>query len=595
MRSNHNLRWEKRAVRGGAAAEALERRMCLSAVSFLPAAFYNASLADALAVGDFNGDGWPDLAVVQPDSVSIWLNQQNGAFAPAQSYSIPGATGVAVGDFNRDGALDLLVTSGFGSTGRVNILFGNGDGTFVTTGESIQVGTTFGGEIISPVVAEFNAFGRADVAVVQHGDVDNGPTGSGGVIVLLNHGDGTFGAPVSYSVGNLNGNFANPTAITVEDYNGDHALDLAVSVDQLQVSGNTSREVPGFVSLLYGNTQPDPNDPRAEIPDGTFTSAFNSAAGVDPDALTTADYNGDGAPDVATANAGNALNPSNVSLFLNDGGGSLVPSGTLIAGNVPQAIVSADFDGNGTSDLAVAGTTGVRVRTGNGNGTFALSQTVSSGGFSQMVVGDFNRDGQPDLAVGNAGGFSILLNNTRPAVVPKVTAASYDYAHSPHSLSFTFNEDVSASDAALNVQNLTSGLAVAPAGYSFDAATHTATFTFAGPLPSGSYRATLLASGVSDSSGIHPVADYPFSFFFQLGDVNHDGKVDFTDLVILARNYGKSSAAYADADLNYDGKVDFSDLVILARHYGQSVPTAAALTPTLADELLTLPLKRRRR
>lgn len=53
------------------------------------------------------------------------------------------------------------------------------------------------------------------------------------------------------------------------------------------------------------------------------------------------------------------------------------------------------------------------------------------------------------------------------------------------------------------------------------------------------------------------------------GDANRDGKVDFADLVILARDYKKTNAVWGDGDFDGDGKVDFGDLVILARHYGQ--------------------------
>lgn len=63
------------------------------------------------------------------------------------------------------------------------------------------------------------------------------------------------------------------------------------------------------------------------------------------------------------------------------------------------------------------------------------------------------------------------------------------------------------------------------------------------------------------------------------GDVNLDGKVNFTDFVTLARSYGKTSADWSMGDFDYDGKVDFTDLVALARNYGQTGPTA---TPTLA-------------
>ena len=113
--------------------ELLERRLCLAAVSFMPAATYDAPDAQAIAVGDFNGDGWPDLAVVRSNIVSIWLNQQNGEFALGHTYIILGANAIAVSDFDRDGTLDLAVT---GANGSVNILFGNGDGSFLSTPET---------------------------------------------------------------------------------------------------------------------------------------------------------------------------------------------------------------------------------------------------------------------------------------------------------------------------------------------------------------------------------------------------------------------------------------------------------------------------
>ena len=60
------------------------------------------------------------------------------------------------------------------------------------------------------------------------------------------------------------------------------------------------------------------------------------------------------------------------------------------------------------------------------------------------------------------------------------------------------------------------------------------------------------------------------------GDADADGKVDFADLVILARNYGKTNATWADGDFDSDGKVDFNDFLILARNYSRTVSLATA-------------------
>ena len=72
------------------------------------------------------------------------------------------------------------------------------------------------------------------------------------------------------------------------------------------------------------------------------------------------------------------------------------------------------------------------------------------------------------------------------------------------------------------------------------------------------------------------------------GDANADHKVDFADLVILARNYGASNATWAQGDFDADGKVDFGDLVILARNYGKSAPAAAAAVEASAGVASTM-------
>ena len=83
-----------------------------------------------------------------------------------------------------------------------------------------------------------------------------------------------------------------------------------------------------------------------------------------------------------------------------------------------------------------------------------------------------------------------------------------------------------------------------------------------------------------DAEGRHYTAIYePTKFLVGLalpGDANFDGKVDFTDLVTLARNYGLKNANWLQGNFDGDGTVDFGDLVALARNYGR-VPTAAQL------------------
>jgi len=96
-------------------------------------------------VGDLNGDGIPDLVeVVNGSGVAVLLGNGDGTFQPASSIPIgAGVTYLAMGDFNGDGKLDLAVSlaaTGYPPLGSIEILLGNGDGTFTSVANSPAVG-----------------------------------------------------------------------------------------------------------------------------------------------------------------------------------------------------------------------------------------------------------------------------------------------------------------------------------------------------------------------------------------------------------------------------------------------------------------------
>jgi hypothetical protein len=133
-----------------------------------------------VAVGDFNGDGIPDLAVTEGGSVGVLLGNGDGTFRPRVDYDAGYATSLAVGDFNGDGILDVAVANAYGT---VRVLLGNGDGSFQPT----RVSYVAGASPSSMVAADFDRDGRPDLAVANFF--------SNNVSILLNDGSWPGGAP----------------------------------------------------------------------------------------------------------------------------------------------------------------------------------------------------------------------------------------------------------------------------------------------------------------------------------------------------------------------------------------------------------------
>jgi hypothetical protein len=220
-----------------------------------------------VAVGDFNRDGKPDLAVSdQSGFVSILLGKGDGTFQEHRDYDA-GSTpnGVAVGDFNRDGKLDLAVAD----YNNVSILLGNGDGTFQS-----PVGYLVDTDGVSVATADFNGDGKLDLVVANYVSDD--------VSVLLGNGDGTFQTPVDYPTQPPLGN------IGIADFNADGKLDFAVA-----------NPGAGTVSIFLGKG------------DGTFQFALDVVTGTQPYGAVAGNFKEDGTLGLAVPN----LNDNTVSLL----------------------------------------------------------------------------------------------------------------------------------------------------------------------------------------------------------------------------------------------------------------------------------------
>ena len=340
---------------------------------------------------DFNGDGKADLFVF--NQAVLQLGNGDGTFqAPVQlPFGSPAGSGL-IGDFDGDGKLDIMGFFGISSSRQVQILFGNGDGTF--RAGTMQPFTTT--PLSNLTVVDLNGDGKADLV---------GSTGSA-LEVLIGKGDGTFTPDGFYNAPNLlSDGSEGSNSVVIADFNSDGKKDVAA-----------------FNTLLIGNG------------DGTLqgTVAVPNLAGMG----AAGDFNGDGLADLAVITPASG-NSSTLNIWLSDGKSGFtlahtyqipIPMPNINFGSAAVINWAGDLNGDGKVDLVgnIWDGSGLTVITllGNGDGSFGapvasrVNNVPDHAGSVALVLGDLNGDGKPDVLINAAqqggldgGTFYVMLSN----------------------------------------------------------------------------------------------------------------------------------------------------------------------------------------
>jgi hypothetical protein len=187
----------------------------------------------------------------------------------------------------------------------------------------------------------------------------------------------------------------------------------------------------GAVAALTLAVVPLVVTPAAYAADGAFDAKVLYPAGDQPQAVAIADFNGDGHPDLAVA----ASVSNSVAILLGAANGTFGATTYLSTAALPYSVATGDFDGDGDVDVVSGNSTGdnVSVFLNAGSGTFGAGTNFSAGNEpSSVAVGDFNEDGDPDLAVSNAlsDNVSVLLGTPGGGFGPKTNFPTGDVPYS---------------------------------------------------------------------------------------------------------------------------------------------------------------------
>lgn len=438
--------------------------------------FATATGPNAVAIGDLDGDGKPDLAIANyggSGSVSVYRNISTTGTITASSFSsrVDFAAGsnpvsVAIGDLNGDGKPDLAVTNF--SSASVSVFRNTAtSGTLNTSSFAAKVDFTTG---LSPWfvgIADFDMDGKPELAVTNRGENSisifrNLSTGG-----TLN--SSSFAARTNFAAGNF------PRLAAIGDLNGDGKPELVVA-----------NQGSSLISV-YRNTST-----TYVIDSNTFAPKVDITSGSNPYCVAIGDVDGDNKPDIAVTNTGS----TSVSILRNIVTGGAINTSSFAAkvdfasSPTPAFVTFCDLDGNGKLDLFVANQDGANVsvfRNTSVLGSVTASSFAAKLDFptgvspSAAAVADLDGDRKPDLiAINyNGGSFSVLRNadlsnnnnlsalslsagTLSPAFASSVTSYSASVANVNSTITITATRADSNASITINGVAVLSGIASNP-------------------------------------------------------------------------------------------------------------------------------------
>jgi hypothetical protein len=325
----------------------------------------------SVAIAHLNEDMKPDLAVANQDnsSVSVLMNLGNHAFKTPVTFDVGDyPASVIAPDLDHNGTADLAVANNGGHS--VSVFHGNGDGTFVDAGiypTGYAPWTVAAGDL--------DGDGLLDLVVANDGNDT--------LTVLLQGLDGKFSAAPALATDHQ------PHAAVALDLNGNGNCDIAVAC------GATDT-----VTVMGGNGS------------GTFVDAGHYGGIYSPTAMTAADLNNDGWPDLVLTNPDQdptfVAATYTVSVLFNKGNGTFAAKALYFVSAGNNAVTVADLDGNGWPDIAVVSPKSnkfsVLLGTGKGTGAEAFEPAVdfpTGNAPSPIAAADLDGDGRPDLVIAN--------------------------------------------------------------------------------------------------------------------------------------------------------------------------------------------------